>query len=86
MGNAVIYIQRDEPDPECGGAKGLEGLARVIDNARIFRDLKNDDGTAVRVLETGLRRFGDAAPAEDKARALAMIAEIAGAARDSGEN
>ncbi|QLY27915.1 glyoxalase [Nocardia huaxiensis] len=83
VGNSIIYIQRDEPDPEYGGARSLEGLARVMDNARIFRDSKNDDANAVRVLETGLRRFAATAPALDRARALAMLAEIAIAAEDS---
>lgn len=82
VGNTVIYIQRDEPDPEYGGAKKLEGLARVLDNARIFRDSKNDDATAVRVLETGLRRHA-AAPPVDRARALAMLAEIAAVAGEA---
>ncbi|WP_067686547.1 glyoxalase [Nocardia jejuensis] len=83
VGNTVIYIQRDEPDPEYGGSKKLVGLARVLDNARIFRDSKNDDPSAARVIETGLRRHGSTAPAVDRARALAMLAEIAAAAGNS---
>ncbi|MFD7843647.1 glyoxalase [Nocardia sp. NPDC059764] len=82
VGNTVIYIQRDEPDPEYGGSTQLDGLARVLDNARIFRDSKNDDATAVRVLETGLRRHA-AAPLVDRARALAMLAEIAAVAGEA---
>ncbi|MCP2324377.1 hypothetical protein HDA40_002884 [Hamadaea flava] len=76
VGNSVIYIQQGEPDLEYGGSKELTGLAKVLDNARIFRDYKNDDGNAIRVIETGLRRFGDTAPAVDRERALAMLAEL----------
>ncbi|WP_040808883.1 glyoxalase [Nocardia concava] len=83
VGNTVIYVQPDEPDPEYGGSKQLEGLARVLDNARIYRDSKLDDATATRVLETGLRRFAATAPLLDQARALAMLAEIAAVAGDS---
>ncbi|MGW4531901.1 glyoxalase [Nocardia sp. NPDC004340] len=83
VGNTVIYIQRDEPDPEYGGSTQLDGLARVLDNARIFRDSKNDDATAVRVLETGLRRHADTAPLVDRTRALAMLAEIAAVAGEA---
>ncbi|MGW4248550.1 hypothetical protein [Nocardia sp. NPDC004722] len=86
VGNTVIYIQRDEPDVEYGGSKQLEGLARVLDNARILSVMKNDDKAAIRVLEAGLRRFGASAPAEDKARAEAMLAEISAAASDSGKS
>ncbi|GAB0102776.1 hypothetical protein JMUB6875_17470 [Nocardia sp. JMUB6875] len=83
VGNSVIYVQPDEPDPEYGGSKQLEGLARVLDNARIYRDSKLDDATATRVLETGLRRFAATAPLLDQARALAMLGEIAAVAGDS---
>lgn len=80
VGNTVIYIQRDEPDPEYGGSRTLTGLARALDNARILRDSKNDDPAATRVLETALLRHAPTAPALDHARALAMLAEIAAAA------
>ncbi|MEV6968330.1 glyoxalase [Hamadaea sp. NPDC051192] len=76
VGNSVIYIQQGEPDLEYGGSTELTGLAKVLDNARIFRDYKNDDRNAIRVIETGLRRFGDTAPAADRERALAMLAEL----------
>ncbi|WP_040796743.1 glyoxalase [Nocardia higoensis] len=83
-GNTVLFIQRDEPrDVEYGGAADLAGLAKVIDNARILRDFKVDDKAAARVLEVGLGRFRRIAPAVDRARALAMLTEIAVAAGDS---
>ncbi|MGV9413648.1 glyoxalase [Nocardia sp. NPDC003693] len=84
VGNTVIYIQRDEPDPEYGGSAALEGLARVLDHARILRDSKNDDVAAARVIETGLRRHAIKASPVERARALAMLAEIAAAAEDAG--
>ncbi|MGO4613156.1 glyoxalase [Nocardia sp. 2YAB30] len=76
-GNAVIYIQHDEPEEvEYGGSKKLEGLARVLDNARILRDFKTDYKAAFRVLEVGLGRFRVEASRLDRARALAALAEL----------
>ncbi|MDI9900025.1 hypothetical protein QM716_09160 [Rhodococcus sp. IEGM 1409] len=76
-GNNIIFIQRDEPeDLEYGGSKSLKGLARVVDNARILREFKNDDPTAAQVLDIGLRRFCDAG-AVDLVKALTARAEIA---------
>lgn len=76
-GNNIIFIQRDEPeDLEYGGSKSLKGLARAVDNARILREFKNDDRTAARVLDVGLRRF-PGADAVDLVKALTARAEIA---------
>ncbi|CAM3487101.1 glyoxalase [Corallococcus sp. ZKHCc1 1396] len=76
-GNNVIFIQRDEPEElEYGGSAKLTGLAKVIDNARILREFKNDDRAAARALDIGLARFGAAATVEDKARALAARLEL----------
>ncbi|MFI2230472.1 VOC family protein [Nocardia testacea] len=76
--NWVIYIARTEPrEVEYGGSAKLTGLARVLDNARILRDSKNDDKAAERALESGLRRHGAAAHVLDRARALAALAELA---------
>ncbi|MBF6204253.1 glyoxalase [Streptomyces gardneri] len=84
-GNQVIFIQRDEPmKVEYGGSKALEGLAKVLDNARILRDFKNDDKAAFRVLEVGLGRFRAEAPRLDVARALAALAEVSVAIEDPG--
>ncbi|MET9215018.1 MULTISPECIES: VOC family protein [unclassified Nocardia] len=84
VGNTLLVIQRDEPmELEYGGSRALTGLAKVLDNARILRDFKNDDKAAARVLETGLRRFATAASAPDRARAYAALAEIAVATEDS---
>ncbi|NYH50980.1 hypothetical protein HNR06_000569 [Nocardiopsis arvandica] len=77
-GNSIIFIQRDEPGkPEYGGSRGLDGLARVLDDARTLRDFKTDDPAAFRRIRSGLRRHGDTAPAADRALALAMLIELA---------
>lgn len=77
-GSSIIYIQRGEPRKlEYGGSENLDGLARVLDNARILRDFKNDDKSAERALEAGLRRFGAEASRIERARALAALAELA---------
>lgn len=83
-GNIVLVVQRDEPwELEYGGSRTLEGLARVLDNARILRDFKNDDRAATRALEAGLRRFGAIATSTDRARAYAALAELAVTSADS---
>ncbi|MFD2764565.1 glyoxalase [Micromonospora eburnea] len=76
-GNSIIFIQRDEPaELEYGGSKQLPGLARVLDNARILREFKNDDRAAFRALNSGLRRHGEGAPVVQQAMALAMLIEL----------
>ncbi len=51
------------------------GLARVIENAARLGDAKGDDQEAMRLLESGLKRFSDAPPIE-RARALLYLAEL----------
>jgi len=75
-GNSIIFIRRDEPEIEYGGSKKLSGLARAIENAAILRDRKEDDKAAAKVLDVALARYA-AAPAIDRARALAARAELA---------
>ncbi|GGM27104.1 glyoxalase [Dactylosporangium sucinum] len=76
-GNSIIFIQRDEPaELEYGGSKQLQGLARVLDNARILREFKQDDLAAFRALNSGLRRHGDSASAVEQAVALAMLLDL----------
>ncbi|GAA5085062.1 hypothetical protein [Nocardia iowensis] len=48
-------MQHKIPKLNYGGAQGLSVLARVLDNARNYREFKTDDDAA-RILETGLRR------------------------------
>ncbi|GIF74791.1 glyoxalase [Asanoa siamensis] len=77
-GNSVVFIQRDEPaELEYGGSTELTGLAKVLDNARILREFKEDDLAAFRALNSGLRRHGETAPARDRALALAQLVELA---------
>ncbi|MFJ5265060.1 glyoxalase [Streptomyces sp. NPDC088387] len=83
-GNSIIFIQRDEPEElEYGGSKNLTGLARALDNARIFSEFKNDDRTALRVLTTALRKHEATAPTVDVATTLATLIEIATALDDT---
>ncbi|WBB68458.1 glyoxalase [Micromonospora sp. WMMD812] len=79
-GNTIIFIQRDEPEElDYGGSKRLEGLSRVLDNARILREFKTDDRAAFRALNSGLRRHGDTATPLEQAHALAGLIELSGA-------
>jgi hypothetical protein len=76
-GNLILFVQRDEPaDLDYGGARDLQGLAKVLDNARILREFKNDDKAAYRALNSGLRRHGAAASTVERALALAGLVEL----------
>lgn len=83
VGNSIIYLQHEIPELNYGGAKELTGLARVLENARNYREFKTDDDAAARILETGLRRHGQTASPAERGCALAILAEIAAAADDS---
>ncbi len=77
-GNSLIFVRRDEPATlEYGGSKELSGLARVLDNARILRDFKNDDRAAFRAVTSWVRRHGADAPGVERALALAVLVELA---------
>lgn len=77
-GNQIVFVQRDEPkELEYGGSRKLQGLARVLDNARIYRDFKYDDRAAFRAVASGLRKHGATAPAVERALALATLIELA---------
>ncbi|MGI5191888.1 glyoxalase [Promicromonospora sp. CA-289599] len=77
-GNSIIFIRRDEPeDLEYGGDKSLPPLRRALDNARIYREFKNDDKAAFRAVTSALRRHsGDATPV-NRAIAYATLIELA---------
>jgi hypothetical protein len=76
-GNSIVFIQRDEPaELEYGGSKELTGLAKVLDNARILREFKEDDRAAFRALHSGLRRHGERAPVVEQGIALAGLIEL----------
>ncbi|MBF6210003.1 glyoxalase [Nocardia puris] len=81
-GNTMLFIQRDEPEKPRYTARDLVDLASTLEFARVLRDFKNDDRAAARLVQSGLRRHGATAPVADRARALAMLAEIAVAAGD----
>lgn len=82
-GNTIIFIRRDEPeDVDYGGAADLEGLDRVLDNASVLREFKLDDRAAARVLDVGIRRFGDDATQVQLARAWAARGELGAALGD----
>jgi hypothetical protein len=77
-GNSIVFIQRDEPaDLEYGGDKSLPPLRRALDNARIYREFKNDDKAAFRVVTSALRRHGGDATPVDRATAYATLIELA---------
>lgn len=76
-GNSIIFIQRDEPEGlDYGGSPELEGLAKALDQVRIYREFKNDDHAAYRRAKSALKRHPDA-PAVDRALAHAVLVELA---------
>ncbi|MFI6638379.1 glyoxalase superfamily protein [Streptomyces sp. NPDC050504] len=77
-GNSLIFVERDEPmELEYGGSKELPPLARALDSARIYREFKDDDRAALRVLTSALRRHAGDAPLVDRALAVAESADLA---------
>ena len=77
-GNTLIVIQRDEPEGlDYGGSPELEGLAKALDQVRIYREFKNDDHAAYRRAKSALKRHGDDAPALDRAMVHAVLVELA---------
>jgi len=76
-GNCIVFIERDEPAIEYGGASEMSGLTKALDNVRILRDYKNDDVLAARALDVALRRHGASASRLDVARAIANRIELA---------
>ncbi|HWS37097.1 MAG TPA: glyoxalase [Actinoplanes sp.] len=75
-GNSIVFIRRDEPQPEYGGSAQLTGLAKVLDNARVLREFKTDDKAAFRALNSGLRRHAESATGVERATALAALIEL----------
>jgi len=77
-GNSVIFVQRGEPVVlEYGGSKSLTGLARVLDNARILIEFKNDEKAAFRALDSALRRPKPQDTSIDRASALTLMIDLA---------
>lgn len=82
-GNSIMFIQRDEPEGlDYGGSPDLEGIAKALDQARNFREFKNDDLAAYRHLKSALRRYADTSPAVDRALAHATLVELSTALDD----
>jgi hypothetical protein len=82
-GNCILFVNRAEADIEYGGSTALSGLAKALDNVRIFRDFKNDDALAARALDAAVQRHRDTASRVDLARALADRVELAIALADT---
>lgn len=74
-GNYLLFIRRDEPNPHEEPVP-TSPLQKALHSARLFRDYKNDDALAAKVLDAALAK-NQKAPAVDRARALAARAELA---------
>lgn len=75
--NSLIFIQGDIPeDVQYGGAAHLTGLAKALDNARVFRDFKLDDKAALRAVTSGLKRHSESASPAELEAAHVMVAEL----------
>lgn len=74
-GNSLLFIRRDEPNPHEEPVPASP-LQKALHSARVFRDYKNDDLLAAKVLDVALAKHLSA-PAVDRARALAARAELA---------
>lgn len=77
-GSSVVYIKQDAPDDydEEISEHTDTSLGKAVRMAARFRDFKNDDAGAAKILDLGLAKNPDAAPV-DRARALAARLELA---------
>jgi catechol 2,3-dioxygenase-like lactoylglutathione lyase family enzyme len=78
-GNSVVFIKRGAPDDYDEDAQAPHSdtpLGKALKQARRFRDFKNDDRAAAKVLDIVLRKEVTGL-AIDRARALAARIEIA---------
>lgn len=83
-GNSLIFVKQNAPDDydESASAPHADSpLGKALRQARRFRDFKNDDRAAAKLLDVALRK-DTAGPAIDRARALAARLEIALALED----
>jgi hypothetical protein len=82
-GNMLVFLDRDEPEVTTWASlEEQSALVQALHNAAFLRDTYANDAAAARVLEKALRENTDA-PAIDRARVLAAIAELAVAMGDS---
>jgi hypothetical protein len=78
-GNSVVFVKRDAPDDyEESSAEPTSDtpLGKALNQARRFRDFKNDDVAAAKLLDVALRK-DSAGSAIERARALAARIELA---------
>lgn len=78
-GNSVIFVKQDAPDDydESAAAPTTDTpLGKALKQARRFRDFKNDDVAAAKLLDVALRKDSTSSPVE-RARALAARIELA---------
>lgn len=73
-GNWLRISKLGDKEPESD--EKTTGLAGIVDVAARLGDARGDEAKALKTLETGLKRFGDAPPLE-MARALLYRAELA---------
>jgi hypothetical protein len=76
-GGNWLRISRLGESEEEDSAEKAEGLAQVIYVAARLGDAHGDEALALKTLESGLTRFGEAAPADELARAYLYRAELA---------
>src|SRR5688500_15282042 len=75
-GNWLRIYKLGETEQE-DSAEKAEGLAQIIYVAARLGDAHGDETLALKTLESGLTRFGDAAGAMERARAYLYRAELA---------
>jgi len=81
-GGNWLRIYKLGESEEKDSAEKAEGLAQVIYVATRLGDAHGDEALALKTLENGLSRFGEAASAMDLARAYLYRAELAVRTRD----
>ncbi len=83
-GGNWLRISRLGETEEEDSAERAEGLAQIIYVAARLGDSRGDEALALRTLESGLARFGEAATPVDRARAYLYRAELAVRTGDDG--
>ena len=76
VGGNWLRISKSGDTEKQAAAEPATGLAKMLDVAARLGDAHGDEATALKTLETGLKRFPDA-PVLDHARALLYRAELA---------
>jgi len=76
VGGNWLRVSKSGDTEEQAATEKTTGLARIVLTAARLGDAHGDDARALKTLETGIARFGNA-PAIDRARALLYCAELA---------